>query len=68
MLLSESMVARALVVPGRAGLPNLRDVLANVCRGRAVYICLIREQKRELRDSERRIALDVLRHLLGLAR
>jgi hypothetical protein len=49
----------------RAGLPNLQDVLANVCRGRVVYICLTREQKRELRDSEGRIALDVLRHLLG---
>jgi hypothetical protein len=59
------MVARALVVPGEARLPNLQDVLANVCRGRVVYICLTREQKREPRDSEGRIALDVLRHLLG---
>jgi hypothetical protein len=45
--------------------PHLQDVLANVCRGRVAYICLTREQKRALRDSDGRIALEVLRHLLG---
>jgi hypothetical protein len=45
--------------------PHLHDVLANVCRGRVAYICLTREQKRALRDSDGRIALEVLRHLLG---
>jgi hypothetical protein len=54
--------------PVRAGLPSLQDVLANICRGRAVYICLTREQKRELRDSEGRIALDVLKRRIGWQR
>jgi hypothetical protein len=45
--------------------PHLQDVLARVRRGRVAYICLTREQKRALRDPEGRIALDVLRHLLG---
>ena len=47
------------------GPPRRDDVLANVCRGRVAYICLTREQKKTLRDPEGRIALDVLRHLLG---
>ena len=47
------------------GPPRRDDVLANVCRGRVAYICLTREQKRALRDPEGKIALDVLRHLLG---
>ena len=45
--------------------PHLQDVLAGVRRGRVAYICLTHEQKRALRDPEGRIALDVLRHLLG---
>jgi hypothetical protein len=45
--------------------PHLQDVLAGVRRGRVAYICLTRERKRGLRDPEGRIALDVLRHLLG---
>jgi len=45
--------------------PDLQNVLAGVLRGRVAYICLIREQKRALCDPEGRIALDVLRHLLG---
>jgi hypothetical protein len=45
--------------------PRLQDVLASVRRGRVAYICLTPEQKRALQDPEGRIALDVLRHLLG---
>ena len=45
--------------------PVLQDVLANVRRGRVAYLVLNREQKRALRDPEGKIALDVLRHLLG---
>jgi hypothetical protein len=45
--------------------PNLEAVLANVCRGRVAYVVLTREQRRALSDPEGRIALDVLRHLLG---
>jgi hypothetical protein len=45
--------------------PHLQDVLAGVRRGRVAYLCLTREQKMALRDPEARIALDVLRHLLG---
>ena len=47
------------------GPPRRDDVLANVCRGRVAFVCLTREQKTALRDPEGRIALDVLRHLLG---
>ena len=54
---------------GRCGMtatpPRLQDVLANVRRGRVVYLALTRAQKRALRDPEGQIALDVLRHLLG---
>jgi hypothetical protein len=45
--------------------PRLQDILAGVRRGRVAYICLTPEQKRAFRDPEGRIALDVLRHLLG---
>jgi hypothetical protein len=45
--------------------PQLYDVLANVRRGRVAYVVLTREQNRALRDPDGRIALDVLRHLLG---
>jgi hypothetical protein len=45
--------------------PHLQDVLASVRRGRVAYVVLTREQKRALRDPEGKIALDVLRHLLG---
>ena len=45
--------------------PRLEDVLANTRRGRVVYVVLTSEQKRALRDPQGRIALDVLRHLLG---
>ena len=48
-----------------AGPPHLEDVLANVCRGRVAYLVLTRKQKRALHDPDGRIALDVLRHLLG---
>jgi hypothetical protein len=45
--------------------PNLADVLVNVRLGRVAYLVLDSEQKKALRDPEGRIALDVLRHLLG---
>ncbi len=45
--------------------PTLEVVLGDVQRGRVAYLCLPPEQKRELRDGDARIALDVLRHLLG---
>jgi hypothetical protein len=48
-----------------AAVPRFEDVLASVCRGRVAYLVLTREQKGALRDPEGRIALDVLRHLLG---
>jgi hypothetical protein len=48
-----------------AAVPHFEDVLANVCRGRVACLVLTREQKGALRDPEGRIALDVLRHLLG---
>jgi hypothetical protein len=44
---------------------RLEQVLAGIRRGRVAYIVLTREQKRALRDPEGKIALDVLRHLLG---
>ena len=40
-------------------------MLAAFRPGRVVRLDLTREQKRELRDAEGQIALDVLRHLLG---
>jgi DNA-binding Lrp family transcriptional regulator len=40
-------------------------VLANVQRGRVAYLVLNQEQKRSFRDPEGKVALDVLRHLLG---
>ena len=45
--------------------PPLEQVIANVVRGRVAYLCLTREQKRQFNDSDGRLALDVLRHLLG---
>ena len=43
----------------------LEDVLAAVVRGRVAYLEPPRAQKRAFRDTDGRIALDVLRHLLG---
>jgi hypothetical protein len=43
----------------------MQDVLANVCRGRVAYVCLTPYQKATFRDPDGRVALDVLRHLLG---
>jgi hypothetical protein len=45
--------------------PTLEAVLAAFRPGRVVGLDLTREQKRELRDADGQIALDVLRHLLG---
>ena len=45
--------------------PTLEAVLAAFRPGRVVRIETTREQRRELRDGDGRIALDVLRHLLG---
>jgi hypothetical protein len=47
------------------GPPHLEDILANVRRGRVAYVCATPDQNRALRDTDGRIALDVLRHLLG---
>jgi hypothetical protein len=44
---------------------TLEVVLANVRRGQVAYVWLTKEQKKALRDTEGKIALDVLRHLLG---
>ena len=45
--------------------PNLEAVLAAFRPGRVVRLEISQEQRNELRDKEGRIALDVLRHLLG---
>jgi hypothetical protein len=45
--------------------PNLAGVLGSVVRGRVARLSLEPEQKRALRDQEGKLALDVLRHLLG---
>jgi hypothetical protein len=45
--------------------PTLEQVLANVRRGQVAYLVLTDEQKRGLREPTGRVALDVLRHLLG---
>ncbi len=45
--------------------PHLQNVLASVVRGRVARLCLTPAQAKSLRDPEGRIALDVLRHLLG---
>jgi hypothetical protein len=45
--------------------PTLERVLANIRRGQVAYLVLTAEQKRALKDPEGRVALDVLRHLLG---
>jgi hypothetical protein len=44
---------------------TLLDVLAEVRRGRVVYLCLTPDQRRGLRDRDGQLALNVLRHLLG---
>jgi hypothetical protein len=44
---------------------SLLGVLAEVRRGRVAYLCLTPEQKRQFRDPDGKLALDVLRHLLG---
>jgi hypothetical protein len=45
--------------------PTLEQVLANVRAGNVVRLVLTKEQKRALKDADGRVALDVLRHLLG---
>jgi hypothetical protein len=45
--------------------PTLERMLANVRRGQVAYLVLTAEQKRALKDPGGRVALDVLRHLLG---
>ena len=47
------------------GRPSLLEVLAEVRRGRVSYLCSTPDQKRQLRDSEGQLALEMLRHLLG---
>src|SRR5690348_10962878 len=44
---------------------SLLEVLAEVRRGRVVYLCLTREQKQQFHGADGKLALDVLRHLLG---
>lgn len=48
-----------------AAKPTLAGVLGSVVRGRVVRLSLEPEQKRALRDQDGKLALDVLRHLLG---
>jgi hypothetical protein len=45
--------------------PHLQSVLASVLLGRVARHCLTPAQAKSLRDREGRIALDVLRHLIG---
>jgi hypothetical protein len=45
--------------------PNLANVLAAVLPGRVIRVDLSPEQRRALRDPDARLALDVVRHLLG---
>jgi hypothetical protein len=45
--------------------PHLQDVLAGVLRGRVAYLCLTPAQAKSLGDPDGRIALALLRHLLG---
>jgi hypothetical protein len=45
--------------------PNLTDVLAATRPGQVVRLKLTPEQRRSLQDREARLALDVVRHLLG---
>jgi hypothetical protein len=52
-------------VEGDAVRPTFADVLANVRPGRVARIETTREQRRALDDADGRVALDVLRHLLG---
>jgi hypothetical protein len=51
--------------PGGPRKPNLHDVLAAITRGRVTYLTFTAQQKRHFRDRDARIALDVVRHLLG---
>jgi hypothetical protein len=44
---------------------SLLEVLANVRRGRVAYLSLTRDQRRQFYDPDGKLALDVLRHLLG---
>jgi hypothetical protein len=44
---------------------TLEQVLANVRRGRVGYVTTTPAQRRQLRDTDGRVALDVLNHLLG---
>jgi hypothetical protein len=44
---------------------SLLELLAEVRRGRVAYLCLTPQQKRQFYDQDGKIALDVLRHLLG---
>ena len=46
-------------------MPTLEQILANVRLGRVAHLVLDKEQKRALCDPEAKVALDVLRHLLG---
>jgi hypothetical protein len=48
--------------------PDLYSVLAEVLPGRIVRLSLTDCQKRSLRDPDGRLALDVVRHLLGARR
>lgn len=48
-----------------AAAPNLADILAAVRPGNAVRITLTPEQKQALADPDGRLALNVVRHLLG---
>ena len=43
----------------------MQDVLANVVRGRVVYLDLRHDQKHQLRDPDGQLALLILRHMLG---
>jgi hypothetical protein len=52
-------------VPPRGAPPPLEQLLANVVRGRVAYLCLTPAQKRQFYDRDGKLALDVLRHLLG---
>ena len=45
--------------------PTLADVLGNVRRGRVAPVMTTRDQRWALGDADGRIALDILRHLLG---
>jgi hypothetical protein len=52
-------------VPPRCATPRYSRYSPKVRRGRVAYLCLTPEQKRQFRDLDGKLALDVLRHLLG---